>query len=163
MWLPLAIPADAVSMSFDFKIKGDWQDDSLAAALDGTNVLLLAASQVETNVTLDSGLIDVTPYAGRTNEFFVGIIGGTSTNALLTVQNVVFYTAAPPTLQAEASSNGLKVSWPLTAQNFNLESTTNLVATNSWTAVTNVPAVVDLQNTVTNPISGEARFFRLKK
>ena len=162
-WLPIPIPADAVSMSFDFKIEGDWQDDSLAAALNGTNVLLLAASQVETNVTLNSGLVDVTPYAGQTNEFFVGIIGGTSTNALLTVQNVAFYTTAPPSLQAEASGSGLKVSWPLTAQNFNLESTTNLAATNTWTAVTNVPSVVDLQNAVTNPISGGARFYRLKK
>ena len=162
-WLPLPIPADAVSMTFDFKIDGNWQDDSLAAALNGTNVLLLAASQVETNVTLNSGLIDVTPYAGHTNEFFVGIIGGTSTNALLTVQNVAFYTAAPPSLQAEASGNGMKVSWPLTAQNFGLESTTNFATTNSWTTVTNVPAVVDLQNAVTNPISGGARFYRLKK
>jgi hypothetical protein len=162
-WLPLPIPADAVSMSFDFKIEGDWQDDSLAAALNGTNVLLLAASQVETNVTLNSGLVDVTLYAGQTNEFFVGIVGGTSTNALLTLQNVVFYTAAPPSLQAEASGNDLKVSWPLTAVNFNLEATSKLAATNSWTGVTNVPAVVDLQNTVTNPISSGARFYRLKK
>lgn len=162
-WLPLPIPSDAVSMSFDFKIEGNWQDDSLAVALHGTNVLSLAASEVETNVTLNSGLIDVTKYAGKTNEFFVGIIGGTSTNALLTVQNIAFYTSAPPSLQAEAAGSGLKVSWPLTAQNFNLESTTNLATTNSWTAVTNVPAVVDLQNTVTNPISGGAKFYRLKK
>ena len=51
----------------------------------------------------------------------------------------------------------------LTAQSFSLESTTSLNVTDSWLAVTNVPAVVDLQNTVTNPISGEARFYRLKK
>ncbi len=162
-WLPLPIPADAVSMSFDFRVEGDWQDDSLAAALNGTNVLLLVGSQVETNVTVNSGLIDVSTYAGHTNEFFVGIIGGTSSNALVTVENLVFYTAAPPSLQAEVSGSKLKVSWPFTSLNFNLESTTNLTTTNSWTAVTNVPAVVDLQNTVTNPISGGAKFYRLKK
>ncbi len=51
----------------------------------------------------------------------------------------------------------------LAAQSFSLESTTSLNVTDSWLAVTNVPAVVDLQNTVTNPISGEASFYRLKK
>jgi pimeloyl-ACP methyl ester carboxylesterase len=162
-WIPLVIPADASAMSFNYKIQGDWNDDSLAAALNGTNVMSIPGNQIETNVIFDSGLIDVTPYAGRTNEYFVGIFGGTSTNALLTVQNVAFYTAAPPSLEVRASGSGLKVSWPLTAQNFNLESTTNLTATNSWTPVTNVPAVVDLQNAITNPISGGARFYRLKK
>jgi pimeloyl-ACP methyl ester carboxylesterase len=162
-WLPLPIPANAVSMSFDFRIEGDWQGDSLAAALNGTNVLLLAASQVETNVTLNSGPIDVTSYAGQTNEFFVGIIGETSTNALLTVQNVAFYTAAPPSLQAELSGSDFKISWPLTAQNFNLESTTNLESVNSWAVVANAPSIVDLLNTITNDASTGSRFYRLRK
>jgi len=33
----------------------------------------------------------------------------------------------------------------------------------SWTTLTNVPAIVDLQNAVTNPISDGAKFYRLKK
>ena len=162
-WMPLLIPTNAVSMSFNYRIQGEWNCDSLAAALNGTNVLLLAGSQIETNVMFDSGLIDVSACGGKTNEFFVGIIGGTSTNAELTVMNLVFYVAPAPSLSVEASGSGLKVSWPLAAQNFGLEFTTNLTATNSWTAATNVPAVADLQNLVTNPISGGAKFYRLKK
>ena len=111
----------------------------------------------------DSGAIDVTAYAGRTNEFFVGIVGGTSTNAELTVMNLAFYIAPPPLLNVVASGSDLKLTWPLAAQNFNLQSTTNLVNTNAWTMVTNVPAIVDLQNAVTNPISGAAKFYRMKK
>jgi pimeloyl-ACP methyl ester carboxylesterase len=162
-WLPLPIPADAISMSFDFKVDGDWQDDSLAAAFNGTNVLLLTASQVETNTTLNSGLFDVTAYAGQTNEFFVGIVGGTSSNALLTVGNVVFYTALPPSLYAEVSGSKLIVWWPLTAHNFALESTTNLSFADSWMLVTNVPNIVNLQNTITNDASTGSRFYRLRK
>jgi len=162
-WIPLFVPADAVSMSFDFKIQGNWENDSLAAALNGTNVLSLAASQIETNVLWSSGLIDVSAFAGQTNEFFVGIVGGTSTNAQLTVQDVQFYNLGLPSLQVKASGDNLLLSWPLSAQDFSLQSTTDLTDTNSWTTLTNTPAVVDLQNTVTNPISGGARFYRLKK
>lgn len=162
-WLRLPIPADGVSISFDFKVDGDWQDDSLAAALNGTNLLLLAASQVETNIVLNSGLIDIRSYAGQTNELFVGIVGGTSTNALLTVGNVAIYTAAVPSLHGEVSGRDFNISWPLTAQNFNLESTTNLELINSWTAVTNTPAIVNFQNIVTNDASTDSRFYRLRK
>jgi hypothetical protein len=162
-WIPLSIPSDAVSMSFDFKIQGDWGNDSLAAALNRTNVLSLAASQIETNVLWSSGLIDVSAFAGQTNEFFVGIVGGTSTNAQLTVQDVQFYNLRLPSLQVKASGGNLLLSWPLSAQNFSLQSTTDLTDTNSWTTLTNTPAVVDLQNTVTNPISGGGKFYRLKK
>jgi pimeloyl-ACP methyl ester carboxylesterase len=162
-WLPLTIPADAVSMSFDFKIQGDWKDDSLAAALNGTNVFLLAGSLIETNLLINSGAIDVSAFAGQTNELFVGIVGGTSTNAQLTVQNVQFLSPAQPSLQVQASGSDLLLSWPLWAQDFSLQTTINLADANSWTAVTSVPAIVDLRNTVTNSIEGGAKFFRLKK
>jgi hypothetical protein len=36
-------------------------------------------------------------------------------------------------------------------------------ATHTWTTLTNVPAVVDFQNAITDPIVDGARFFRLKK
>jgi hypothetical protein len=162
-WMSLAIPANAVSMSFNYKIQGDWNDDALAAALNGTNVLLLAGSQIETNVMFDSGPIDVTTYAGQTNEFFVGIVGGTSTNAQLTILNLAFYIAPPPSLNVEANGSDLRVSWPLAAQNFGLKSTTNPAGASFWTAVTNIPTVVDLQNAVTNPIVGDRQFYRLKR
>ena len=161
-WMPLAIPANAVSLSFAYKIQGDWKDDSFAAALNGTNVLSITGSLIETNVIFNSGEIDVSVLAGRTNEFFVGIVGGTSTNAELTLLNLVFHIAPPPSLSVEASGSDLIISWPLSTQNFVLEVSTNLGGLNSWTAITNTPAIVDLQNTVTNPISGSARYYRLK-
>jgi hypothetical protein len=162
-WLPLVIPADGVTMSFDFKISGDWKADSLAVALNGTNVLLLAGSLLETNLLINSGAVDVSAYAGRTNEFFVGIVGGTSTNAQLTIQNVRFLSPAQPSLAVAANSGDLLLSWPVWAQDFNVQSTTNLTGTNSWTTLTNLPAIVDSQNAVTNPITGGEKFYRLKK
>ena len=68
-----------------------------------------------------------------------------------------------PTLQARVSANNFILLWPTNATGYALETTTNLAAVNSWIAVTNVPAIVNLQNVVTNPVSGRARFYRLKK
>ena len=162
-WIRLPIPVDAISMTFDFKIEGDWAGDSLAAALNGTNVLLVAASEIETNVVLNSGPIDVMAYAGQTNEFFVGIVGGTSTNAQLTVENLAFYVSGAPSLTAQGSGGGVRVTWPLTAQSFGLQSTTNLGDAGAWVTMTNAAGIVDLQNAVTNPTSGDREFYRLKK
>lgn len=162
-WIPLFIPSNAISMTFDFMLQGDGASDSFQVALNSTNVLSLETMLIQTNVTLNSGMINVSAYAGQTNEFFVGIVGGTSTNAQITVQNLLFYSAPAPLLQAQPSGNDFVLTWPLSAADYTLQTSTNLTDSNSWTTVTNVPAIVDLQNTVTNPAADGARFYRLKK
>jgi hypothetical protein len=163
VWMPVVIPANAVAMSFDYIIQGDWQSDSLAAAFNGTNVLSLPGSQIETNVLFTSGSIDVSAFAGQTNEFFIGIVGGTSTNAQLTVMNLAFSISLPPLLQVQASGSDFVLTWPLSAANYVLQTTTNLADPNSWITMTNVPAIVNLQNTITNLPADGARFYRLKQ
>jgi hypothetical protein len=69
---------------------------------------------------------------------------------------------APPTLQGQRSSTNFILSWPVSANGYVLEATTNLTAPNSWAVVTYAPAIVNLQNIVTNSISNGARFYRLK-
>jgi pimeloyl-ACP methyl ester carboxylesterase len=162
-WLPLNVPSTVVSMSFDFMLQGDGNNDSFQAALNGTNVLSLETVLIRTNVTMNSGLIDVSRYAGTNVELFLGIVGGTSTNAQLTVSDIQFYSAALPLLQAQAGGGNFALSWPLSAANFSVQTTTNLTDPNSWVTLTNVPAIVNLQNAVTNPVSGGAQFYRLKK
>ena len=150
-------------MSFDVKLQGSWERDSFAAAFNGTNVLMFPGRDIETNVLFSSGTFDVTAFAGQTNEFFIGIVGGTSTNAELIVQDIQFFSKAAPVLEARASAADVLLSWPLSAQGFNLQSSTNLAITATWTTLTNEPAIVDLQNTVTNLIFSGARFYRLMK
>ena len=120
-WIPLAVPSDAVSMSFDFMLQGDGQDDSFAVAVGGTNVLSLPMSLIQTNVNLSSGLVDVSPWAGQTVELFLGIVGGTSTNASVTVGGISFYGVVPPTLQAQAYGTNVVVTWPVSADGYVLE------------------------------------------
>jgi hypothetical protein len=44
-----------------------------------------------------------------------------------------------------------------------LESTTNLVPLVVWTTNSTAPVVISGQNTVTNPISGTQKFYRLSQ
>ena len=66
-----------------------------------------------------------------------------------------------PKLAVTLSNHIATVSWPVPIQNFNLQSSTNLLKTN-WTSVTSPPAVLNGQNYVTNPAPGGTLFFRLK-
>jgi len=160
VWIPLAVPSNAVSMSFDFMFQGDGASDSFAVALNGTNVISVATSVIQTNVTMNSGQIDVSQYAGTNVEVFLGIVGGTSTNANVAASGFRFYSVLPPSLQAQTAGSNLVLTWPLSAADYSLETSTNLT---SWTTNADVPVIVDLQNTVSNGISDGVRFYRLKK
>jgi len=72
-----------------------------------------------------------------------------------------FASVTIPKLAVTLSNHIATVSWPVPIQNFNLQSSTNLLKTN-WTSVTTPPAVLNGQNYVTNPASGGPMFFRLK-
>ena len=148
-WLPMSIPTNATSLSFDFQIQGGGASDSFAAAVNGTNVFSLPLNLLQTNVVMNSGPIDVSAYAGTNIELLLGIVGGTSTNASVAVSGVRIYTTMLPSLQAQANGGNLALSWPLSAQNFSVQTTTNLGDPDSWTTLTNVPAIVNLQNAVT--------------
>jgi hypothetical protein len=162
-WIPVMVPSNAVLMSFDFVLQGDGQQDSFAAALNGTNILSLATSLIQANVAMNSGPIGVSQYAGQRVELFLGIVGGTSTNASLTVSNFQFYSVAAPSLQAHASGTNLVITWPVWATDYSLEVSSTVTGTGGWTPITNAPAIVDFQNTITNAISAGSRFYRLRR
>jgi hypothetical protein len=74
----------------------------------------------------------------------------------------VTYNVLPPSLTARVHGSDLVISWPQAAAAYALESSTN-TASGTWEAVTNQPVIVNLENTVTNRISGGSRFYRLRK
>jgi hypothetical protein len=108
-WMSVFVPTNAVAMSFDFKLLGDGAADSFVAAINGTNVLSLAATLIETNLLMNSGQIDVSAYAGQTTELFFGIVGGTSTNAQIAVQDILFYTLQ--TNLVDSVGDGIPDTW----------------------------------------------------
>ena len=69
-----------------------------------------------------------------------------------------------PTLAITRSGSTVTVKWPLsTDPAYGLQSNTNLLLTNSWTTLANVPVISINQNLVTVNLTNRPTFFRLKK
>jgi hypothetical protein len=65
-------------------------------------------------------------------------------------------------LKIAKTPSDVVLSWPVEATNHVLEATTSLPAV-SWTTVTNTPTVTTTDRSVQLPITGNARFFRLRQ
>lgn len=163
VWFPVAIPANAAVFSFDFTFTGEPGEDVFSASIGGTNAFALEAKFMPANATLNSGPIIVSSWAGQTVECFFGLLGGTSSNADVTVSGMRFYQVERPMLAAEFVGNELLVSWPATMTGYVLESAESLGGVNPWSEVASAPALVGLRNVVATPVSGPAKFYRLRK
>jgi pimeloyl-ACP methyl ester carboxylesterase len=91
VWLPILIPSNETAMAFDFIVAGDPVDDVMVCGIGTNNLFSLEAKYIPTNSVSASRLIAVTAWAGTTNELFFGLMGGTSTNAELQIDNIRFY------------------------------------------------------------------------
>jgi uncharacterized repeat protein (TIGR03803 family) len=105
------------------------------------------------------------PYAGLvqgTDGNFYGTTcyGGTSDNGIVFRLTVV---PMPPQLTIIPSGANVILTWPTNAAGFTLQSTTNLGASAVWATNSPGPVVVNGQNTVTNPITGTQKFYRLSQ
>ena len=163
LWMEVDVPVNAVFLTFDFTVSGDGQNDSIVCGVNGTNAFSLQTKFVSVNAPTSSSLMDVSPYAGGPVQLFFGVLGSTSTDCTVTVNNIRFLALGPPALSATQMGNQCVVAWPASAQGFILESTSDLSQIGSWSVVTNVPVVVGLQNVITNEISNDSRFYRLFK
>ena len=67
----------------------------------------------------------------------------------------------PVPLKIDQGSNNVVLSWPVSADAWRLQTTSNLAAPNSWTNVATAPTVADGWNSVVDPIIDAARFYRL--
>ena len=76
---------------------------------------------------------------------------------------VAVQSAPAPILKAQVYGSDLVMSWPVSATNYNLETSSDLSANASWVSVSNAPVAVNSQNVITNTVSGPMRFYRLKK
>ena len=160
-WLPIQFPPNATALAFDFTVEGNPMDDALVCGVGTNNLFSLGAKYIPTNAISASRLIDVSEWAGTTNELFFGFLGGTSTDATLIIENIRFFSLAEPRLEISESSGVTLLEWPLNAGGFALESTSTL-ASPAWAIVTNAPIISTDRYVLTNSLSGESQFFRLR-
>jgi hypothetical protein len=76
---------------------------------------------------------------------------------------ILWLTTPGPFLTSRATGNQFILSWPASATGFVLQSTPQLTPPVTWTDVTNAPVSNGERWTVTNSISGGAKFYRLRK
>jgi len=67
----------------------------------------------------------------------------------------------PPQLTITLAGANVVLTWPTNVVGFTLQSTTNLVSPAVWSTNSPAPVVIAGQNTVTNPITGAQKFYRL--
>jgi hypothetical protein len=67
-----------------------------------------------------------------------------------------------PTLRATMAGTSISLSWPQWSGPMNLYSTASLNPPASWQAVTNLPVGASGQWSLSLPVTGSARFFRLQ-
>ena len=163
VWIPVTVPSNALTMAFNFMLQGDGKQDSFQVALNTNNLMTVETVLIQTNVMMNSGMLDVSQFAGQQAELFFGIVGGTSTNASVTISDISFYVTLPPSLQIQTAGTNVVLTWPLSATGYVLQSANQLAPPIGWTTVTNEPVIVNFQYMVTNQISGSSRFYRLAK
>ena len=160
-WVPIQIPPNAQAMVFDFGLSGDPVDDVMVCGINDTNLFSLSAKYIPTNTISASRLLDVSQWSGQQVELFFGLMGGTSSNATLSVDNIRFYSLQPPQLSIDFDGNNTTLSWPSNVGGGMVESATSLLSTN-WDPITNAPVLSPTSYMVTNIWSDPIRFFRLR-
>jgi len=113
--------------------------------------------------TINVSHADTTSGATMTRTFTVT---ATDTCGNVSPARTVVYTwttgTSQPLLTTSRAGRSLVVSWPASATNFVLQSTTNLVATNSWQTLAIVPTASASWLYITNNMTDPVRFFRLR-
>jgi len=96
-----------------------------------------------------------------------GSYSGISSSTSITMSGPIaetgnFAIISPPLLGMLRQGDKVLLSWPTNSVGYTLEYATDLPAT-SWTSNTTAPAIVGVNYTATNTMSGPTRFFRLRK
>jgi hypothetical protein len=161
-WVPVVIPSNALMAAFDFTVAGDPVDDVIVCGIGTNDLFSLQAKFAPTNGVSASRLLDVSAWAGTTNEIFFGVMGGTSTNCTVQVENIRFYSLQPPSLSVQVAGGSVVLRWPSTAGGYALECTPTLTGA-SWQTITNAPAVSGSFYAMTNAAPAGSMFYRLRK
>jgi hypothetical protein len=161
VWMTLSVPANAPELTFNFTASGNCAQDSLVFGVNSNSLFSITLAYLTAGQTYSSGPIDISAYAdASTNQFFFGVLGGTSTNATVDVADIQFVSFTLPCLSIAQAAGTTTLSWPSSANGYTLQSTTDL-SLGTWEDVTNVPSLFGGFFTVANSWSDQTRFFKL--
>jgi hypothetical protein len=146
------------------------QWNRFAVVLDGRQgIFYLNGSAIAVNNSMNLLASDVAPlncWLGRSefvaDPYLNAMIDAFALNSAALAPEAVLAGPVPPTLRATTSGSLINLSWPQWAGPMNLYAAMNLNPPTTWLLVTNVPTGASGQWTLSLPLSGSARFFRLQ-
>jgi hypothetical protein len=164
VWVPVAVPTNAVGLSFQFQLSGAGTNEYITMGISNQNYFTLESQYIQDGTWTETTMMDVSAYAGQQAPLFYSL---NSTNGApagqLGVRAIQFYVVPPPTLSLSLQGTNVVIAWPVTATGWQLQAASSLSSATQWTALTNTPAALNYQFVVTNSITSQGMFYRLSK
>ncbi len=164
MTLPTHVPLEAVGMSFEYKLSSAAAADFMTLGLGSQNIFTLDAAYVDDGVWSSSPIFLVSDHRNQDVQLTFALIGASSApSGTLSIRNIQFYTPPRPSLSTTVANGQITLSWPISAMDWTLESTSDLSQPNSWQPILTPPTDEDYSHTMTFDLVGPRQFFRLGK
>ncbi len=163
--IPIHVPTEAVGISFEYSITGAGVADFMTMGIGASNEYTMEAKFVADGEWNGTPIIPISQYRNQNVQLVFALNGANGAPiGMLGVRNIQFYIPPRPELSLDMAGTDLTVSWPLSAIDWTLETTTNLADPNSWRAETAPPEITEFSHSMTFDVSKTKRvFFRLKK
>jgi hypothetical protein len=156
---PPAVPTGLAAYGTNRQAQLTWQPAIGASSYQlkrstnaGGPFILVAAGVTGTNY------VDSTAIKGTTNYYVVSSVSACGSSLDSAVVSVFL---PLPALETGFGTGGFSLIWPGWADDWQLQSATNLAPPVGWALVTNAPAFSNGQLVVTIPLGDHTRFFRL--
>lgn len=163
--IPIHVPLEAVGISFEYQISGAAVEDFMTMGIGNANNYTMEAKYVDDGVWNGTPVIQVADYRNQDVQLVFALNGSNSLPAgKLSIRNIQFYIPPRPKLDITVSGKALTVSWPLSAIDWTLESSTDLKDPNGWQPTTSAPVDTDYFHTMTFDVTKTKKaFFKLTK
>lgn len=163
--IPVHVPNEAVGLSFEYNLEGSAVEEFMTMGVGQEKVFTMEAKYVEDGEWNGTPVISVSDVRDQDVQLVFALNGiNGSPLGKLSIRNIEFYVPPRPQLEIEKTGDSLTASWPLSAIDWTIETTTDLSDPNGWQPVSNPPTDADFFHTMTFDVSGTSRaFFRLKK
>ena len=161
--LPINVPKEAVSMTFEYQVSGAGDDEYVSLAIAGEEEYTMETKYLDDSQWNRSPPINVADLSGSDVEFVYAISGSSALPVgALSVRNIAFYIPPRPELTLAITGNEMKVSWPVSAVGWTIEGTNDLRGT--WQAIDGVPEISNFEHSLIFDLStGSKAYFRLRK
>jgi hypothetical protein len=163
--IPAHVPNEAVGVSFEYNINGPGVDEFMTMGIGTSNEYTMEAKFLDDDAWNGTPIIPISDQRNQDVQLVFALNGASGTpTGTLSVRNIQFYIPPRPEVTLDKAGNALTASWPLSALDWTLETSTDLSDPNGWEPVSAPPTDTDFSHTMLFDVTGSNRaFFRLKK